>query len=267
MEVNGVSASLSEYYAELAKLRARNAPKGSPAELFGKADANGNESVDAGEFAALFSQAQTAAAATAENGTGNAGTGDSPPPFTKMSAEEIESLFAEADGDGDGALSLEEFTALRDKVLPPPPGDRERQGVDNDSVGEAGDFSSLLFQVSAKETEDLESLFAGADTDGDGVLSIEEFTALRDKLRPPAPDTENQQGTAGTIQDFLSLLYNSSGQAGLFETRGESGTQGESSSSETVFAELLKNFGTLDDDSKSTIASYIQELIQKAYSA
>ena len=149
MEVSGVSSSLSAYYAELAKLRAKNASKDSAPDLFGKADADGSGGVDAAEFAALFTQAPAASAATAENGTGNGGAGDSPPPFATMSTEEIESLFAEADSDGDGALSIEEFTALRDKFRPPPPDGGGQRGSDANSITGTGDSLSLLSQLSS----------------------------------------------------------------------------------------------------------------------
>ena len=260
MEVSGVSSSLSEYYAELAKLRAKNASKDSASDLFGKTDADGSGGVNAAEFATLFSQAQTAATATAENGTGNGGAGDPPPPLATLSTEEIESLFAEADSDGDGALSIEEFATLRDKLRPSPPGDGGQQGPSAGSIEETEDSLTLLFQLAAEEKEELESLFAGADADGDGVLSIEEFTALRDKLRS-ASASENQQEAAVTLQDVLSLLNASSGQASLFDPGDES------SSARSVFADLLKNFGDFDADTQSALSNYIQELVQKAYSA
>lgn len=229
MEISGVSVSLAEYYAELAKLRARNASNGSAAELFGKVDADGGKSVDAGEFAALFSQA--AAATTAENNTGDAGSRDSARPFPGMSAAEMESLFAEADSDGDGALSFEEFTALRGKLFPPSPGDEE-------------------------EAAEMELLFAGADSDGDGILSLEEFTALRDKLHASATAGENQRDAA----DLLSPLNNFSNFESLFAANDES-------SSNSLFAELLKNYGTSAAGSSSAVIGYAQELIQKVYGA
>lgn len=76
-----------------------------------------------------------------------------------------EDKFAEIDTDGDGYLSQEEIQADLEANMPPPP------------MGGGGGGSDEDDDDDEDEVDSLEDLFTSADTDGDGVLSEEEYVA------------------------------------------------------------------------------------------
>lgn len=150
MQISGYS-SLSEYYAELAKLRSQSAGKSSAADIFGKADSDGDGGVSKSEFAALFSQAQDSGAASEEvASTESAKLEGRPPPPPPKSAEELEDMFTQADVDGDGMLSSEEFSALEGKMRPPQEGAQQNNGATGSTGSTAAELMSLLQNSSSR---------------------------------------------------------------------------------------------------------------------
>ncbi len=209
MQISGYS-SMSEYYAELAKIRsqkAQNASSSSAAEIFGKTDSDESGSISKSEFASMFSQMQST-------------------------------------GASEGATATVDATASTEGVekRPPPPPPPEMT------------------------TEELEELFAEADLDGNGELSLEEFSVLNEKMRPNQPEgaqqgaqaqgNKNNGSNSGSVQSLFALLQNN--QSGFGNLTG--------SSSSNSFAELLNIFGG-EGSSSSTSSSYIQSLVKSAYGA
>lgn len=197
MQISDFS-SMAEYYAELAKLQSRKSGKSSAAEFFEQGDSDSSGSVSASEFAALFSQAQSAGSPEAASTS---------------------------------TASIEPVAGVEGKQPPPPP----------------------------MSTEELEEMFAGADQDGDGALSFEEFSTLSEKMRQRPP--EGAQQGAGGAQDLLSMLQGSSGYGSVF------GLNNDSSSTTNMLTELLKSFGSESASSSSGYSMYIQNLVKSAYGA
>jgi Ca2+-binding EF-hand superfamily protein len=244
-----VQINASSFSSGLSSLAVQNRQRKIPSdeELFAKADSNGDGKVDAAEMSAMLAQAQSSRPSDGQNG------GDQPP---SLSEEEIAALFADADSDGDGYLSLEDFTAFGEKMRiggqPPagaPPGPPP-----------AGEPPSAMSEDEAA------ALFAEADGDEDGLLSLEEFIALREKLAAngqssAASGSTAADGAAGL--DVLSQLAQTS-VGGLRDVLfGESGT----SSSSLSLAELLNNANRngSDPETGGDFISLIQSLIEKAY--
>lgn len=206
MQISGYS-SLTEYYAELAKMRSQNAQssgKSSAAEMFSKTDSDESGGISKSEFAAMFSQVQSTGATEGSTSTVDAASSTQsmekrPPSPPEMSSEELEEMFAEADLDGDGALSIEEFTALSEKMRPNQP----------------------------------EGAQQGAQTQSNGT-----------------------NGNGNSIQSLFAMLQGSQSSYGNLA----------SSSSTSSFAELLNIFGG-ESSGSSTSSSYIQSLVKNAYGA
>jgi Ca2+-binding EF-hand superfamily protein len=113
------------------------------------------------------------------------GTGDR---FTRM----LENLTA-ADADGDGVITREEF----DQMAPPPPPSRPSSEELFNSLDTDGDGQISLTELQAKAEEmgatdsrfaELLEKLTEADSDGDEVITREEFDRIELARRPPEYD-------------------------------------------------------------------------------
>lgn len=196
MQIGGSSSSLSEYYLELMRQRTQKSEKSSAADIFGKADSDGSGGVSSSEFSALLSQMQTQPAGQMSGASTSGSSGvQGPPPGG------------------------------------PPP---------------------------AKSAEEIQAMFEEADTDGDGSLSLEEFMALSEKMRPPAPPEEGRSSSGTSAADLMALLQSSSNANALF------GLGTDSNSGNNAFLELLKVVGGASTNSNAS--AYLQGLVKNAYS-
>ncbi len=102
-----------------------------------------------------------------------------------------ESMFTSADADSSGGLSKDEFSSMMDKLSaapgrhgphsapPPPPPSEETSGSEDSATG------------ATAETSRLDELFAAADTDGDGEVTLVEqedaLASMQGVGMPPPP--------------------------------------------------------------------------------
>ena len=112
-------------------------------------------------------------------------------------------LFAKADADGDGKLSLSEFKAASAQ-------DGQAKAVDLEGVGGAKAAKGAP-PPGGKPIMDVESLFSAMDTDGDGTVSAKEHAAFEPKM---GQDTINAllslQGFDQNAQPAISFEDNGS---------------------------------------------------------
>jgi hypothetical protein len=120
-------------------------------------------------FALAFAAVATAVGAKGPDGG----------PKGEFKRPDPEQVFKDADADGDGNLSLDEFKASREKrgghggPEGKPEGAPKAEHKDGPKGEPKGEF----------KRPDPEQAFKDADADGDGKLSLDEFTALNDKPR------------------------------------------------------------------------------------
>ncbi|MDR1536385.1 MAG: EF-hand domain-containing protein [Planctomycetota bacterium] len=244
MQIN--ASSLTTGFSSLAvQNRQRKTP--SEGELFAKADSNGDGKVDAAEIAAMLAQIQSSQPSDGQN------DGEQAPTFSK---EEIATLFADADSDGDGYLSLDDFTAFGEKMR----GNAQPPAGAPPGPPPAGEPPSPMSE------DEVAALFTEADSDEDGLLSLEEFIALREKMAANGQSSAASGSTAAdgaADLDVLSQLAQTS-IGGLRDVLfGDSRT----SSSPLSLAELLNNANRTDSDLETggDFISLIQNLLEKAY--
>ena len=201
MQVNGASGSLMAYYAELARQKTQSKSQPSATDLFGKVDTDASGGVSISEFSTMLSQHRKSVAATSSSASQDvSGSSDksqrqgSLPP--EMSEEEIKELFNSADTDDDGNLSLEEFSALNEKMRPPPPPART-EGASGRQGGKAADLLSLLNNNSI----DLQSLF-GAKKDSESSSN-----SLFSQLTNAFNTGDSASDISGYLQTLVKNAY------------------------------------------------------------
>ena len=170
------------------------------------------------------------------------------------SAQWRESIFTSADADSSGGLSKDEFSSMMDKLSaapgrhgphsapPPPPPSEETSGSEDSATG------------ATAETSRLDELFAAADADGDGeVTLVEQEEALASMpgfaMSPPPPfsgmeSDEEREALDSLLSDVSEKLSSTSS------------TSDESSTTETT---------TVDRD--QLIAQLVAYLKQNSASA
>jgi hypothetical protein len=111
------------------------------------------------------------------------GHGQPPPDMDQI----LHEVFTAADSDGNGSLSLAEFTAamaaLKAKMTANAPANAPAPPADT--------------STDAQRTARLAKVFAAADANDDGMLSFQEFTAAVRMLAPPHRPPPGQQGPQG----------------------------------------------------------------------
>lgn len=140
-----------------------------PAEIFSKADEDGNGSLDQTEFESLLSKMSK----------------------TSNTSMNIEEMFAAYDVDGDGALNEEETKAAMEANRPqgPPSGDGMMGGMQ----GSQGiDFSQM---------------FSDADEDGNGSIDETEFQTLAEKLSG-STETSSSESTRSALFTAIESYAN-----------------------------------------------------------
>ncbi|MBR0679371.1 hypothetical protein GXW74_02640 [Roseomonas eburnea] len=85
-----------------------------------------------------------------------------------------ERMFARADSDGSGGLSVDEF-----KAMGPPPGGPPPGGPPPGGAGAASSTEGSANAAATSESDAVQSLFNSLDTDGDGTVSQAELEAGR----------------------------------------------------------------------------------------
>ena len=115
---------------------------------------------------------------------GPPGNHGQPPPGMDQILHEV---FTAADSDGNGSLSLSEFTAamaaLKAKMMANAPADAPAPPPDT--------------STDAQRAARLSKVFTAADANGDGMLSFPEFTVAVRMLAPPHRPPPGQQGQSG----------------------------------------------------------------------
>lgn len=160
-------------------------------KMFTKTDANGDGQIDKTEMEAFASQ------------------------MAERTGREVDSedIFQQGDTDGDGVLSRDEFMALR----PPGPKNMNKSSEEMqqmqaelfasiDQNGDGGIDKAEMKNFASKmaprtgQPDDTEELFVVGDTNGDGILSEEEFIAMKPP-KPPSAETgySFQAGSQDTL--------------------------------------------------------------------
>ena len=134
-------------------------------DLFQKIDSDGSSGIDKAEFS----------------------------DFAKMMSEhsgleiDTEKVFADYDQDGDGNLSETELDTFRKENAPPPPPP-----------------GSMMGRPGVEETRQaLSDLFDSLDSNADGSIDKDEFSALLDQLAPGGTGAGGTS-TSGSIEDLLA---------------------------------------------------------------
>lgn len=180
MQINGSSSSLYSYYAELMRQKSQqSAAKTSAADLFKQADTDSSGGVAASEFASVLSQKQIAPVDASSNSLfsgmqNNSSAVGAPPPPPAFTEEEITAMFTEADVDGDGALSLDEFSALSEKIRPSNPTAQGLNGSNTSNANRMGaaDLLSLLEGSSGLTTSSLFGYGNGSSNSNSSISDI-----------------------------------------------------------------------------------------------
>lgn len=176
-------------------------------ELISQADTDENGTISKTEFAALYQDNES------------------------VDSDSIDSLFTEMDSDGDGSVSTTEVTETVGNLLqqleqqfmlsstpPPPPPPQEQESAEDllssgDSDGDGNlsiaEFSDAL-QVTggSDEVNMLAEMFELADTNEDGVVSQEELSIAMEANQPPSFDEENSEITteSSTVEETENIM-------------------------------------------------------------
>lgn len=171
--------------------------------LLSSADTDSNGSISKTEFSALFSNAETS------------------------DSSDINGLFSDLDADGNEAVSLDEATDAVSNLLqklqeqrmasdmpppPPPPQSNELAeelmtyaDTDEDGSLTLDEFSAAL-QSPDNDEETLTRIFNETDADGDGIVTQDELISAMDNKQ--ANNTQRSMNSS-TSEDQVSTLVNS----------------------------------------------------------
>lgn len=201
MQISGSSSSSYQYYQEQLKQKRQQqsteSTESGAAELFSKIDSDGSSGISASEFSSYMSQTVGTQKPEGAGAVGGPPPGPppagGPPPGASLSDDELESLFTNADEDGDGVLSTEEFSVLEEQLrssAPPPNGAPPPNAAGGQTVNE-----DLLSELSSTAEYDYESLSAPS-----GSL----FSAALNALGNSSP---SESAMSAYMQNMLKETY------------------------------------------------------------
>jgi Ca2+-binding EF-hand superfamily protein len=209
-----------------------------------------------------------------------------------------QAMFQKADTDADGSLTLDEFTAVGPEKNAGEASSAEKakaqkvfKSIDTDGDGNASEtemsaFMSKLSSQTQSSVISLQQQFGGqdpmmdlldkADADGDGALSLDEFTSA--KPDDVSSDQSNEMfgemdsdGDGKVTQDEMKTFAEShrpdqSASAGQMpppppSANGSSGTQGSS------LADILAQASASSDSSESDSVSSLADILNQASSS
>lgn len=179
-------------------------------DLLSAADTDSNGSISKSEFSAMFTSEETS------------------------DSNAISGLFSEMDADGDEAISVDEATDAVSNLLqqlqqqrmsnvnmpppPPPPGNADDLMSSADS-DEDGSLTVDEFTAALKRSEDddesiLAQMFAETDIDGDGLVSQAELNTAMESKQEGQPQgsfetTSTSTSETNTDNNKVSMLVNS----------------------------------------------------------
>ncbi len=98
----------------------------------------------------------------------------------------VKDMLSKFDENSDGSLDETELSAMMESMPPPPPPSSSSQSSDSTSE------------------EETESLFSSIDTNGDGTISADEFTAYTEQKRKDS--NENEQNSSESMDAQISAI-------------------------------------------------------------
>lgn len=129
-------------------------------------------------------------------------------------------MFTSADTDSSGGLSKDEFSSMMDKLSAPPRGHGPRSAPPPPPPSEETSESEDVSTDSSSATSRLDELFAQADADGDGeVTLVEQEDALASMqsfaMQPPPPfpgmeSDEEREALDSLLSDVSAQLSSTS---------------------------------------------------------
>lgn len=213
---------------------------------------SGYSSVMSSYYASKLSQSKSTNAGGTASGKAGKNGGD-------------EELFSKVDSDGDGKVNASEMSSFLKQMQANAP-QNGTSSQDVSGVGQTGQGMGLQ----SYSQEDLEAMFSEVDEDSDGSLSLSEFSALGEKMRPEGPPPGGGPGGPPPSgppptedeeeEDLLSALSSSA-------TSIEDLLAAEEEDETSMYAQLLSALSNGDGSNSAQFTSYMQKMLTKAYSA
>ncbi|KMY65674.1 hypothetical protein AAU61_21085 [Desulfocarbo indianensis] len=157
-------------------------------------------------------------------------------------------LFNQADTDGDGFLSESELLAMMQKVRSEGPPQGLDEGGQPPQMPSAEEMAARIIEehdadgdgaLSAEESESPAEMFSAADADGDGLVTEDELVAMMENMKPEGPPQGEGMQQAPEAASVATMA------ASLMEDNDEDGdgslSVSEASTSEEVFDAMDTN--------------------------
>ena len=176
-----------------------------------------------------------------------------------------ESMFTSADADSSGGLSKDEFSSMMDKLSaapgrhgphsapPPPPPSEETSGSEDSATG------------ATAETSRLDELFAAADTDGDGeVTLVEQEEALASMqgfgMPPPPPpfaglESDEEREALDSLLSDVSEKLSSTSSTSADSTTTETATVDRDQLIAQLVAYLKQNSASAQSETATVLSA------------
>lgn len=173
-------------------------------------------------------------------------------------------MFTSADADSSGGLSKDEFSSMMDKLSaawgrhgphsapPPPPPSEETSGSEDSATG------------ATAETSRLDELFAAADTDGDGeVTLVEQEEALASMqgfgMPPPLPffgmESDEEREALDSLLSDVSAQLSSTSSTSADSTTTETATVDRDQLIAQLVAYLKQNSASAQSETATVLSA------------